>query len=88
MNEKNNLSITISTTQGNWENAVFPKNAKVQEVIIAVIEHFSFASNGNYELRKENEPETALKPERPLVSYKINDGDVLIFTDLGVAVWL
>lgn len=77
------VTVTIVTAQGKWENAIFPKTAKVQEVIDAVVQHFNFATNGNYQLRLERDPNTPLKPERPLVSYGIKDGDVLRFTDLG-----
>lgn len=80
------LTITILTTQGNWTTD-FDKNTKVSEVIQATIDHFGFAQNGNYELRAEKNPDEALKLDRPLVSYGIEDGDRLIFTDLGVAVW-
>lgn len=79
------LSVKIRTTQGTWATD-FPKTTKVEEVIKAVIQHFGFAPNGQYELRLEREPNTPLKPERPLVSYGVKDGDVLIFTDLGIAV--
>jgi hypothetical protein len=82
---KKELSVKIETTQGIWET-VFDKNVKIQEVIQAVIQHFGFAPNGNYELRMAKAPDTSLQPERPLVSYHIQDGDILIFTDLGVAV--
>jgi hypothetical protein len=89
MNEKQNdnkhLTIKIETTQGVWGNT-FEKTAKIQEVLQAVIRHFNFAESGNYELRLARDPDNALKPERPLVSYGIQDGDVLVFTDLGVAV--
>jgi len=79
------LTILIETSQGTWENT-FPKNTKISEVIQAVIQHFGFVAGGKYELRMENEPDTPLKPERPLVSYGIKNGDVLIFTDFGEAV--
>jgi hypothetical protein len=80
-----NLKITIKTTQGDWTHE-FPKTAKVQDVIDAVIDHFGFAKNGNYQLSLNTKPVTILQPQRPLVSYGIKDGDVLIFTDLGHAV--
>jgi len=83
--DKKELSVKIETTQGVWET-VFDKNTKIQEVIQAVAQHFGFAPNGNYELRMAKTPDTPLRPERPLVSYHIQDGDILIFTDLGVAV--
>lgn len=81
-----NLTIVINTTRGSWKDATFLKTTKVQEVIQAVIQHFNFASNGNYEIYLKSDPNNPLKPERPLVSYGIKDGDVLVFTDLGVAV--
>lgn len=81
----NELTITIQTPQGDW-TTTFQKTAKVAEVIQAVIEHFGFAINGKYELKLENDPNTALKPERTLVSYGIKDGDVLVFIDFGQAV--
>lgn len=87
MSKDKDLTINIKTTRGKWETT-FSKTTKIQEVIQAVIQHFGFATNGNYELRLESDPDNALKPERPLVSYGIKDGDNLIFTDLGVAVWL
>jgi hypothetical protein len=79
------LSITIKTTQGSWSTE-FPKTIKVQEVVSQVVSHFGFATNGQYELRLERDPNTPLQPDRPLVSYGVRDGDVLIFTDLGIAV--
>jgi hypothetical protein len=85
MEDKNTVTLRIETTQGTWENS-FDKTNKVQEVIQAVIRHFGFAENGNYELRMAKDPDTPLKPERPLVSYHVQDGDVLVFTDLGIAV--
>lgn len=83
----NNLEIEIRTVQGIFKTT-FPKTTKVNEVIQAVIKHFNFAQNGKYDLRLETDPDNALESERPLVSYGIKDGDVLIFTDLGVAVCL
>ena len=79
------LEIKIETTQGPWDTT-FSKTTKVQEVISAIIEHYGFAKNGNYELRLVREPNEPLKPERPLVSYGIRDKDILRFTDLGVGV--
>lgn len=83
-NKDQNVEITIVTPQGKWENAVFKKTAKIQEVIDAVVQHFNFVKNGNYQLRLERDPNKPLKPEdRTLVSFGIKDGDALRFTDLG-----
>lgn len=81
----NQLSVKIRTTQGTWSTD-FPTTTKVEDVIKATMQHFGFAPNGQYELRLEREPNTPVKPERTLVSYGMKDGDVLIFTDLGIAV--
>lgn len=80
------LTINIETSQGTWENTPFEKTAKVSEVMTSVVAKFKFASNGRYELTLATDANNPLKPERPLVSYGIKDGDVLVFTDLGVAV--
>ena len=79
------LQIQIQTTKGTWDTS-FPKTTKVQEIIQAVISHFGFAADGHYQLHLENNPDTPLNPQQPLVSFGIKDGDILIFTDLGVAV--
>jgi len=79
------LQIQIQTTKGTWSTS-FSKTTKVQEVIRAVISHFGFAADGHYQLHLANDANTPLDPQRPLVSYGIKDGDVLVFTDLGVAV--
>lgn len=84
-NSDKELTITIQTPQGNLEET-FPKTTKVQEVIDAVVKHFGFAQNGKYDLRLSTDPDNPLKPQRTLVSYGIKDGDILIFTDMGVAV--
>jgi hypothetical protein len=81
--KEHELTITIVTTQGKWEGAVFPKAAKIEDVIRAVVTHFGFAANGNYELRLESDPDKTLKPERTLISYGIKDGTILRFVDLG-----
>lgn len=84
-NDKKDLTIRIETTQGSWEST-FSKTTKIQEVIQAVVHHFGFSPNGHYELRLASDPDNALKNERTLVSYGLSDGDILIFTDLGIAV--
>ena len=76
-------TLIIETTQGNWETT-FPKTAKVSEVIDAVRKHFGFSAEGNYELKLSTGE--VMKPERPLISYHLNDGDRLTFVDLGSAV--
>jgi len=79
------LSIKIKTPAGDWDTT-FKKTTKIQDVINEVVKHFSFAQNGKYELVLESKPGDPLKPERTLVSYGINDGNILVFIDFGAAV--
>ena len=83
--DSHSISLIIKTTLGTWTNS-FEKTAKVKDVVQAVIQHFGFSENGNYELRMEKNPDEVLNPERTLVSYHLQDEDIVIFTDLGVAV--
>lgn len=80
-----NLTLCIQTTSGEFKNE-FEKTTQISVVISAVVSHFGFASDGKYQLSQENDPDTALEPNRPLVSFGLKDNDVLVFTDLGVAV--
>ena len=79
------INIVIKTTEGDWTTP-FPKNTKISDVIQAVVNHFKFADNGKYELFLETDTTTGLQPERNLISYGIEEGSVLVFTDLGIAV--
>jgi len=80
-----NITLIIKTPNGDWTQT-FRKTTKIQDVIDATVAHFGFSTNGQYELRKEDDPNTVLKPERTLVSYHLKDNDVLIFIDFGQAV--
>lgn len=79
------LEIEIKTARGDWKTS-FQKTTKIIDVMHAVIKHFNFAQGGKYDIRLETKPNNPLEPERTLASYGIKDGDVLIFTDLGVGV--
>jgi|GEM_PF-1152124 len=78
------ISLVILTSDGNktW-NHDFPKTMKVSQLIQAIATQFHLAQNGQYEVRLETNLEEALKPERTLVSYQIQDGARMILTDLG-----
>ena len=80
-----NLTLCIQTTSGEFKND-FEKTTKISVVISAVVSHFGFANDGKYQLSQDDAPDTALDPTRPLVSFGLKDNDVLVFTDLGVAV--
>ena len=81
------ISLVILTSDGakKWE-ADFEKTTKVSELITATINHFKLATDGRYELRLKGNMGEALQPDRPLVSYQMVDGDILVFTDYGKGV--
>ena len=80
------LELVIKTTKGRpWKNR-FPKTAKIQEVIDAVVAHFGFSTEGKYELHLDSNKDDTLEPHMTLESHNIADGAILVLTDLGVAV--
>jgi len=79
------LEITVQTTRGSKQLS-FPKQTKVEEVIAAVVAAFGFAAGDRFELVLKGATGEPLKPERPLVSYGIKDGDILILTAIGSGV--
>jgi len=65
----------------------FPKQTKISEVIKQAVSIFGFAEGDNFELMLSTNTDEALQPERPLVSYGIKDGDILILTSTGSGVY-
>jgi hypothetical protein len=79
------LEITIQTTRGS-RNFAFAKTTKISEVIQTVVEAFGFAPGDEFQLVFSSDPSQPLQPERPLVSYGIEDGTVLVLTSIGSGV--
>lgn len=80
-----NLEVTIQSTRGS-RGFSFPKQTKVSEVIDEAVRAFGFAPGDRFELVLAENPGDPLQPERPLVSYHITDGTVLILTAVGSGV--
>ena len=79
------LSLVISTTRGT-HTFDFEQTTKVDEVIQSVREHFGLAGDGQFALVRKDSG-TPLEPvDRPLVSFKLQDGDELVLTGGGVNV--
>jgi hypothetical protein len=81
----NTLEIKIQSTRGTKEFS-FPKTGKVAEVIAQAILAFGFASGDTFELMFAANLGEPLQPERPLVSYGMEDGVVLVLTAIGTGV--
>lgn len=79
------LEIKIQSSRGTKEFS-FDKQTKVSEVIVKAVSSFGFEVGDNFELMLSTNTEEALRPERPLVSYGIKDGDILILTATGSGV--
>lgn len=80
--DKQTLSVTIQTGRGS-DTHEFDKTAKVEDVITWAIERFGLSTSEPWELARQGGDEGPLQPQRPLVSYGVEDGDVLIVSAAG-----
>ncbi len=78
------LTIQVQTSRGT-DTFTFPKVSKVSDVIGAVIAHFGLPPADSYSLLRAKTNEV-LAPERPLVSFHIEDDEVLILSSIGSGV--
>ena len=79
------LSLVISTTRGT-DTFEFPKTTKAEEVIRQVRDHFELTGDGQFALVNKDSGEPLEPIDRPLVSFKLEDGDELVLTGGGVNV--
>lgn len=78
------ITITIQSGRGSREFS-FPHQTKVQDVVREAATALGYPAGGNYILvrLKTNEE---LEGQRPLVSYQIEDGEVLALSETGSGV--
>ena len=76
------IEIKIQSTRGTKDFS-FPKETKVASVIAKAVEAFGFAPGDRFELVLSTNLGEPLQPDRPLVSYHITDGAVLVLTAIG-----
>lgn len=82
MSNDQTLDIKIQSTRGT-KDFPFSKQTKIAEVISAAVTSFGFAPGDTFELVLMTNPSEPLQPERPLVSFHIVDGTVLVLTAIG-----
>jgi hypothetical protein len=82
MSNDKTLDIKVQSTRGTKEFS-FSKDTKIADVIAAVVTAFDFAQGDRFELVLPANPGEPLQADRPLVSYHINDGAVLVLTAIG-----
>lgn len=79
--EKHQITVTIQTGRGS-DDFTFSQQTKVIDVIKAAVERFGFPPGDNYSLLRDKD-KTELEPQRPLVSYGIEDGEILTLSATG-----
>lgn len=81
MTSDKELTITIQSGRGSKE-FTFPKQIKVQDAANQAAVALGYPAGNTYALCRVD-PREELAGERPLVSYHIHDGDILVLSDTG-----
>ena len=76
------FTVIVSTADEDRE-FTFPKTTKISEVITTVVNAFGLDPKDVYSLALADKPSEKLEPNRPLVSYKIEDGTKLVLSSKG-----
>ena len=71
----NTIDVVIQSPRGR-KSFTFEKTAKVSEVVEAARVAFGFEA-GSFSLKRERDGDV-FAPERPLISYHVEDGEVLL----------
>ncbi len=79
------IEVVVQTSRGS-KNFTFPKETKIIDVINTVVKSFGFAPGDRFQLVLASNPSESLQPERPLISYHITDGTILVLTAIGSGV--
>jgi hypothetical protein len=79
---KHVLTLTIQTGRG-ADTHEFDRTSKVEEVIAWAIERFGLSATEPWEVVRQSTGGAPLEPQRPLVSYGIDDGEVLVISAAG-----
>ena len=85
MASEHTITITVETTRGPKILTV-DKTTKVSEVIANVVTLCGFSPGDRFELFLKTDLQHPLQAERPLVSYHVGDGAVLVLSQIGSGV--
>ena len=85
MPNEHTITITVETTRGP-KTLTVNKTTKVSEVIAQVVSLAGFNPGDRFELFLKSDLQHALQAERPLVSYHVEDGTVLVLSQIGSGV--
>ncbi len=85
MRDDKEITITIQSGRGSVVLS-FPKQTKIDEVTKKAASDLGYPEGGKYVLVRQTTGET-LDPNRPIVSYQINDREILVLSEDGSGVW-
>jgi len=72
----NQVLVNVKTSKGIWETT-FQKSTRIKDVILGSRIHFRLPKEANLVLCKQESPHIDFDPDRALVNYNIQDGDIL-----------
>ena len=72
----NQVIINVKTSKGTWQTT-FQKSTRIKDVILGSRIHFRLPKEANLVLCKQESPHIDFDPDRALVNYNIQDGDIL-----------
>lgn len=78
------ITLTILSGRGSW-TGTFPQQTKVADVVQQATTALGYPANGSYALLRQPNDEQ-LDPQRPIVSYQLQDGDNLTLSATGSGV--
>lgn len=84
MSENRTITVIIQSGRGSQE-FTFPQQTKVRDAAHQAAIALGYPANGNYSLVRMKDKQE-LQGQRPLVSYQIEDGEILSLSNTGSGV--
>ena len=72
----NQVLVHVKTSKGTWETT-FQKSTRIKDIILGSRIHFRLPKEANLVLCKQESPHADFDPDRALVNYNVQDGDIL-----------
>ncbi len=72
----NQVIVNVKSQKGTWQTT-FQKSTRIKDVILGSRIHFRLPKKANLVLCKQESPHADFDPDRALVNYNVQDGDIL-----------
>ena len=72
----NQVIVNVKSQKGTWQTT-FQKSTRIKDVILGSRMHFRLPKEANLVLCKQESPHADFDPDRALVNYNVQDGDIL-----------